>query len=125
MNRQLGMLWGASVLVLVLASPWASGLAGAFWACPFKAITGWPCPSCGTARAAVALAKLDVWGALVHYPLPTLGWLGFLGGGLAAMGLAVADRPLPAFPRTLSLRWRLSLAGLVLAGWVYSILTGV
>lgn len=125
MSRQVALLWGGVALGLVLLSPWAPEMAGAAWPCAFKALTGLPCPTCGTTRAALALARLDVLGALVRYPLPAVGWMGFIGGGLLASGLALCGRTLPGVPRSLPLWARVALLAVVLANWSYSIATGV
>lgn len=125
MTRSIAILWGAATILLLLASPWAATLAGVLWACPFKTLTGWPCPTCGAGRAAVLLADLDVTSALMRYPLPTLGWLAFLGGGLVAMAWALSHRELPRLPSRVPLWVRIPLVGFVLACWVYSIVTGV
>lgn len=125
MNRQIAILWGAVALVLIAASPWASLFGDALWECTFKSWTGIPCPTCGTARAALALAEFDFVGALGRYPLPAIAWMVFLGGGLAAAALTLSGRTPPSIPCRLPLWARASLVGAVLANWVYSIATGV
>ncbi|MGH9324599.1 MAG: DUF2752 domain-containing protein [Vicinamibacteria bacterium] len=125
MNRQLAFLWGGVALVLVAASPFAPALSDSLWACAFKSWTGLPCPTCGTARAAVALADLDVMVALSRYPLPALGWIFFLSGGLYVSGLALLGRTPPAIPNHLPIWARALAVTAVLANWMYSIATGV
>ena len=123
-GRQLGLLWGVVALLLVLLSPLAPTLASGLWSCLFKGATGIPCPSCGTARAALALAAFDPSTALVRYPLQTLAWVLFLVGGLAAGSMALRGRPLPSLP-DLPSWWRIAFLGAVLLNWAYSIATGV
>jgi hypothetical protein len=48
---------------------------GLAWRCPVIAISGVPCPSCGSTRAFGALAELDLLGALRFNPLIVLGTL--------------------------------------------------
>jgi hypothetical protein len=43
-----------------------------FTVCLFKALTGLPCPTCGSTRAVGRLVHLDVTGALAMNPLTTL-----------------------------------------------------
>jgi hypothetical protein len=125
MNRQVALLWGAVAVALVGLSPLAPDVAGGLWPCAFKSLTGIACPTCGTTRAALALARLDVLGALTRYPLPALGWMAFVTGGLAAGLLALCGRTPPAIPRSLPLWARVGLLAVVLANWAYSIATGV
>jgi len=37
--------------------------------CPFRWVTGIPCPACGTTRAYVSFFNLDFKGAFLHHPL--------------------------------------------------------
>ena len=46
-----------------------------FSLCVFKALTGWPCMTCGTTRALGRLAHFDVAGALAMNPLVAAGAL--------------------------------------------------
>ena len=123
-RRRNGLVWGGGVLVALLLVPLGPWLASLLWACPLKELTGWPCPSCGTTRSALHLARLEVVEALVRYPLPTLAWLVFLLGGTVSGFAALLGRPLPSLRRPpMAFWWTLGLA--VLANWGYSIATGV
>ena len=124
-GRQLGLLWGAVASSLILLSPLAPRLAAGLWSCPWKELTGWACPGCGTTRAALALSQFDPMHALTHYPLPTLAWMLLIVGGLVAGGLALLGKPLPRWPRSLPVRMRIGLVAAVLLNWGYSIATGV
>ena len=127
MNRQLGLLWGGVALALVLLSPFALRFAadGLPWKCHFKGLTGIPCPTCGTTRAALSLAELEPLHALIHYPLPTVVWILFIGGGLVAGFRAWRRLPLPDFPNHLPVWARIAIVGALLANWAYSIATDV
>ncbi len=126
-DRQLGLLWGGVALALALLSPLALRFAGGGlpWKCHFKSLTGVPCPTCGTTRAALSLAELDPVHALVHYPLPTVAWILFVGGGLAAGFRAWRRLPLPEIPNRLPFWAKVAIVGVILANWAYSIATGV
>lgn len=124
-GRQLGFLWGGAALALLAAAPFGPRLAAALPPCPVKALLGIPCPSCGTARAALALARLDFAAALGWNPLAALGWIALIGGGLAAGGWALAGHELPESPRELPWVARLAAVALLLANWAYLYSRGV
>jgi Protein of unknown function (DUF2752) len=124
-SRQLALLWGAVAGTLLAASPWAPALGGALWECTFKSWTGIPCPTCGTARAALALARLDVLEAVTRYPLPAIGWIVLLAGGLVAAAMALLGREPPSIPNRLPVWGRVAVVAAVLGNWAYSIVTGV
>ncbi|MDX1502076.1 MAG: DUF2752 domain-containing protein [Thermoanaerobaculia bacterium] len=123
-SRQLGLLWGGVAAILVAASPAAPALAAALPRCPFLVLTGLPCPGCGSARAALALAAFDPVGALLHNPLAAVGWATLVLGGVLALGLAAAGHELPRLPRRLPLatRWAALLA--VAGNWAYLLRAG-
>lgn len=123
-SRNLSLRWGTLACAAVVLSPLAPCLVSRLWACPWKTLTGISGPFCGTARAALALARLDLVEAFGHYPLPALGLTVFVVGGLVVGCLALWDRA----PR-LTGRWpgwaQPGLVLAVLANWVYNVLTGV
>ncbi len=123
-DRQLGLLWGGVALSLIVLSPLAPAFATGLWSCPFKSLTDIPCPSCGTGRAALALARFAPVEALMHYPLPALAWMAFIAGGLAAGWRAWRGQPLPRI-RRLPVWVRIGAVAAVAANWAFSIATGV
>lgn len=99
---QLGLLWGGAsagaLLLLALPGRLLGQVAAALPPCPFRALTSLPCPGCGSGRAVLSLSRLDLLAAFAWNPLATLGAIGFLAGGLAALAAAFAGRGVPAFP---------------------------
>ena len=93
-RRQLGLLWGAVSVVLLLALPHSRQLAQALPTCAFRAVIGLPCPTCGLTRATLALADLDFVAALQINPLATILSVAFVVGGLIAGLSALGGRPL-------------------------------
>lgn len=124
-HRQLALLWGGVAAAVVALSPLAARLAAGLPACPVRAWLDLPCLTCGATRAALALARLDPATALALNPLAALGWIGLVGGGLAAGILAAADRPLPRLRLRPTPHLRLALAAVLLANWTYLLLAGV
>lgn len=123
-DYQLGLLWGTVSLVLLALAPAARLLAAALPACPFKLLSGLPCAACGTTRAALALARWDPAGALAVNPLAALGWATLVLGGLTAGVLALAGWPMSARHATLRPLGRAAAVSLILANWLYLILSG-
>jgi hypothetical protein len=126
-ERQLGFLWGAVAVALVALSPLAPRFARAAPACPVKTFAGIPCPGCGTTRAALALADLDLAAAFAVSPLAAAAWCGLILGGFAAGALAFSGRGVPALPKpTAAGDWafRIAVVGAVAANWVYLVLHG-
>ena len=124
-RRQLALLWGGVAAALVALSPLATRLATGLPACPVRSWLDLPCLTCGTTRAALALARFDPAAALAWSPLATVAWILLIGGGLAVGGMAVVDRPLPAARVRPTRSLRLALALLLLANWAYLVLAGV
>jgi hypothetical protein len=77
-----------------------ASVAGALPLCPLANLTGWPCPSCGLTRAALALLRGDVAGALALHPLapPVLLLLSIFAGG-AWLGYLRTGQPIPPWNR--------------------------
>lgn len=93
-------------------------------ACPFHAVTGIPCPACGSLRAAVALARFDLAAAFVASPLAALAWAGLVAGGLGAAIMAVAGRSVREPGTHLGAPARIAIAFALFANWAYLILRG-
>jgi hypothetical protein len=97
-----------------------------FAACTFKALTGWPCLTCGSTRAFARLAAGDLPGALAMNPLATAGALALVPWGMADLALLARGRALsielgPSAWR--ALRFALPLAALL--NWAYLVAAGI
>ena len=130
-SRTPEIIWGSVGTVLV-----GIGLGVAFLApellhlapaCVLKASTGVPCPTCGSTRAALALAGGHLGQALVWNPLAGLGLLG-LSAYLPYAWLVIGNVVSPvrtgwlAAPMPVWLRWGCGL--LLVTNWIYVVLAG-
>jgi hypothetical protein len=118
-ERQLGLLWGAIAALVLAISPLAERLAAALPGCAVKAVAGLPCLTCGTTRAGLALARLDLLSALAINPVAALGWTVLVVGGLAAGTAALVGRPIREPDWRLSRSWRIALVLVLVFNWLY------
>jgi hypothetical protein len=120
-ERQVALLWGVLALSSMLLRPLWLAVAPLLPACPFRALTGIPCLSCGTTRAAAALLHADPVAALALNPLATLAGVAFIGGGLVAPLWALAALPVPQLGTPAPRAFRLALVLALLANWAWVI----
>lgn len=120
--------WIALGLLIAIPLGWAAlqlHLQGLLWVppCPFKAITGLPCASCGLTRCATALVQ-GRWGEAFHWhPVGTLGLLllpilGILDGWRVLRG---ADYP--TLPENNWARW--AMVGVLTGTWLLQVARGI
>jgi hypothetical protein len=122
-ERQLAWLWGVVTVCSLLLRPFWLALAPFVPACPFRTITGIPCPTCGTTHAVLALLNGRLGDAFAASPLAALAGIGFVAGGLLAPMWATFNWPVPDVPTPLP-RWaRAAIVATLLAGWAYLIVS--
>ncbi len=121
-ERQLARLWGGVAASTLVLRPFWLAMAPLMPACPFRAITGIPCPTCGTTHAALALMHGRLGAALAANPLATLAGVAFFAGGLAAPLWAALGWPVPDVPAPLP-RWlRGVIVATIVANWAWLVL---
>lgn len=120
-QRQLALLWGVAAVGSVALRPLWLALAPFAPACPFRALTGVPCPTCGTTHAAVAILHGEIGAAFAANPLAAAAGIVFVAGGVLAPVWAAFAWPLPALPVPLPVWARLGIVAVLLAGWAYVI----
>ena len=96
---RLSLLWSAAVLLVLALRPLWLLVPEVLPRCQLRALTGLPCPTCGTAHAAVAMLRGQLGEALAANPLMSVAALLVLGGGLLApLWVLVARRRLADLP---------------------------
>ena len=120
-QRQVALLWGVVALSSVALRPVWLALAPFAPRCPFRVLTGIPCPTCGTTHAVVALLRGEIGAAFAANPLAAAAGLTFVVGGLAAPLWAAVRWPVPDLPTPLPVWLRAAVIGVLLAGWIYLI----
>ena len=73
------LIWGLIGLLVLMAAafvPVDQILSGTGYACGFRTLTGYPCPTCGATRAFIRTAHLELGSALRLNPLAAAAFLG-------------------------------------------------
>ncbi len=123
----LPVFGAATLLAAVAARLHLLSLAGGIHLplfCPFRQITGWPCPTCGATRALAALTQGRLIEALSFNPLVAAVSLFLMAAATVSLACRALRIELPA-PRIGPAMHRLLRAGavgLILANWTYLIL---
>jgi len=122
----LGLLFGG-LAVAAGSAVWALGLDRLpVTLCMFKALTGLPCPTCGSTRVLGHLAAGDLIGAVLLNPLAALASAGLVAWAVSDLVLAPSGRSLAVrvSPGTASmLRW--GVAVVLVLNWVWLVASGV
>jgi hypothetical protein len=122
-ERQLALLWAVSAGSALLLRPLWLAVAPLLPPCPFRVLTGVPCLTCGTTRAAVAFLDGRPLDALAANPLAALAGAAFIVGGLAAPVWAAARLPAPDLAAPLPAWVKASVGAALLANWAWVIVT--
>jgi len=120
-ERQLALLWLAAAVSSIVLRPLWLAAAPHLRSCVFRSLTGIPCPTCGTTRAATAFLQGDVMTAFINNPLATLAGLLFVVGAPIAVIWTTARWPVPSLPNPLPPWIRIAAVGLIAANWLYLI----
>ena len=120
-ERQLALLWGVVVASVLVLRPLWLAVAPLLPACPFRTITGIPCPSCGSTHAAVALLSGRPGAALAANPLAALAGIVFFAGGLVAPLWAALHWRVPDVPAPLPRWMRAVVVAALVANWAWLI----
>jgi hypothetical protein len=125
------LIWGSLAVLAVLCSvfvPVLDLLEAAHYRCPFRAVTGVPCPTCGTTRAFIAMGSLEVGRAFRTNPLAAVFWVGLLAYGPFALTCSLLGTRRPRLTEVSErARWLLVAAGgsILAANWIYVLCYGL
>ena len=119
------LLTGALLIALGIVAAALPGIENGPVACPFRAVTGLPCPTCGLTRVTHWLMRGDVGRALAINPLDTLFLLVAVPLFAALWVANLTGRFTVRVSMSLVERWMAwaLLAAAALANWVYVLLT--
>jgi hypothetical protein len=122
-DRQLALLWLAAAVSAVALRPVWLAVAPLLRPCVFRALTGIPCPTCGTTRAATAFLNGELTAAIAANPMAALAGLVFVAGAPLAVGWTLTKKKLPSFIGPLPVWVRVLAASFIGLNWVYVIVS--
>jgi len=119
---EFGIIYGTIALLALIAAR-VLPVQDLLPPCPFRAVTGIPCPSCGSTRSLVHLANGDIAGSLILNPLFSLAMITalFLFFACSASLLFNRSRITLTHTRREGTLLRAGMAGIFLANWSYLI----
>jgi hypothetical protein len=120
-ERQLAYLWLAAAASALALRPLWLAIAPLLRPCIFRSLTGVPCPTCGTTRAATAFLGGNLISAFTANPLAAAMGLLFVVGAPLATLWAIAKWPIPVLPSPLPTWLRIGAVALIAANWLYVI----
>jgi len=123
-ERQLAFLWLAAAASALALRPLWLAAAPILRPCIFRSITGIPCPTCGTTRAATAFLNGEILAAFAANPLAAAMGLLFVAGAPIATLWAIARWPVPLLPTPLPMWVRIGAVALIASNWIYVITAG-
>lgn len=120
-DRQLALLWLIAAASAIALRPLWLALAPTLRPCIFRSLTGIPCPTCGTTRAAVAFLNGQMTAALAANPLAAVAGLVFVLGAPVAVLLTLCRPHQVDFEAAPSLWLRVTIVALMTLNWSYLI----
>jgi hypothetical protein len=120
-------IWGPLAILGLLAARFFPFDLISLGACPWRALSGVPCPTCGGTRALMELTRLDVAGALQMNPLVALAGLAAAVYAVHALGVLLLGRrrwrPDISSPQVLPMV-RVGVVAALLLNWAYLMVAG-
>ncbi len=120
-------IWGPLAILALLVARFFPFDLVSLGACPWRALTGIPCPTCGATRCIMELTRLDLGAALAMNPLAALVGLGAAVYAVHALGVWLLGwqrwRPSVSSSRV-QRALRIGTVAALLLNWAYLILVG-
>ncbi len=120
-------IWGPLAILALLVARFFPFHLVSLGVCPWRALTGIPCPTCGGTRCMMELTRLDLAAALAMNPLVTLAGLGAAAYAVHALGVWLLGwrrwRPSVSSPRA-QRALRIGTVAALLLNWAYLIVAG-
>ncbi len=120
-ERQLAYLWLVAAVSAVALKPLWLAVVPLLRPCMFRSLTGIPCPTCGTTRAATAFLDGNLIAAFTANPLAAVAGALFIFGAPLTALWAVFRWPVPELPSPSSTWLRAGVIGLLVVNWIYLI----
>jgi hypothetical protein len=122
-HRQVGLIYAILGLTLILIARYAVNLLSWMPPCPFRTLTGIPCPICGATRAGICLAQFQWSRAFFENPLFFLLYMTLIVWGLFSLTCLPAHKTLSMTlnKREKKLAYKL-LISMLLLNWAYLIM---
>ena len=122
-ERQLAILWLAAAVSALALKPLWMAIAPLLRPCVFRSLTGIPCPTCGTTRAATSFLNGEILAAFAANPLAAGFGLLFVVGAPLATLWAIARWPVPLLPTPIPMWIRVGAVALVSINWLWVLAT--
>lgn len=122
-DRTVAWLWAAAAAGSLLLRPLLDFVPILLPRCLWHGLTGFPCPTCGTTRAAMALLHGHPLSALSFNPLTGAAGCVFLAGGALVPLWVLLNAPVPVLESLP--RLRVAAVLVLLANWAYLVWAGI
>src|SRR6266540_641485 len=114
---QAALVWATLAATAIYLFIFEPGKSGFFLVCPFRALTGFTCPGCGSTRGLHRLLHGDIVSALEFNPLMVLSLPFLLYALVRYTAAAVSGRPLQRHNVDAKYIWMLF--GVIMAFWIF------
>ena len=117
------LIWGFIAIVAIIVSGFVVHYFHDLPICPFKAITGYPCLTCGGTRCLAEMSQFSLWESFKYNPFIWITAIGMIAFSLYVAGILIFKRGIsisltPKEERAA----RITIISLIAINWIYLIL---